>query len=51
MGTQCSLEEGAFLAEFVLKDDAAEDDGDGGRELADEAEGCSCKGYIVAFDV
>ena len=51
LGAEGVFEEGAFLAEFVLEDHAAEDDGDGGCELADEAEGCGGEGDVVAFDV
>lgn len=51
MGSQRGLEEGALFAKFVLEDDAAEDDGDGSCQLADEAEGRSREGYVVAFDV
>lgn len=36
-----------MLRHSVLEDDAADDDGDGGREVAHEAEGC-CGGGDVA---
>jgi hypothetical protein len=51
LGSQRSFEEGAFLAKFILEYDATENNGVGGCELADKAEGCSCEGYIVAFDM
>jgi hypothetical protein len=51
LGAERGFQEGAFLAELVLEDDAAEDDGDGGSELADEAEGRRGEGDVVAFYV
>ena len=34
-----------------MEDDAADDDGDGGCELADETERCCCGGDVAGFDV
>ena len=34
----------------VLEDDAADDDGDGGGELADEAESRGCGGDVAGLD-
>lgn len=46
----CGDDLGLFCAHFVLVDDAAYDDGDGGRELADEAEGRGSGGDVAGFD-
>ena len=43
--------EGGFAGHHaVLEDDAADDDGDGGGELADEAEGRGCGGDVAGLD-
>lgn len=34
----------------VLEDDAADDDGDGGGEITDEAKGCGCGGDVFWFN-
>ena len=40
-------EEGALGGDLVLEDYAADDDGDGGAEVADEAEGGGCGGDVA----
>ena len=43
--------EGGFARHHaVLEDDAADDDGDGGGELADETERGSCGGDVAGLD-
>ncbi len=43
--------EGGFaLGHAILEDDAADDDGNGGGEVADEAKGCGCGGNVFWLD-
>lgn len=43
--------EGGFAGHHaVLENDTADDDGDGGGELADEAEGGGCGGDVARLD-
>ena len=44
-------EDVGFLDHLVLEDDAADDDADGGGEVADEAEGGGCGGHVFAGDL
>jgi len=42
---------GAMRVYFVLEDDLADDDGDGGTEVADEAKGSGCGADISRIDL
>lgn len=50
-GTEFALEHTPFVVHFVVEDDAADDDGDGGAELADEGEGGGGRTNVARLDV
>ena len=50
-GAERGSQGGFAVHHAVLEDDAADDDGDGGRELADEPERCGCGGNVSRLDV